>query len=50
VRLEEEWGDWLAAQKQLDAACNHYIEAGVYLKAINAVCVCVLLLLFVVVS
>lgn len=28
VRLEEEWGDHLIAQKQLDAAINHYIEAG----------------------
>ncbi len=28
VRLEEEWGDYLASQKQLDAAINHFIEAG----------------------
>jgi len=28
VKLEEEWGDHLASQKQLDAAINHYIEAG----------------------
>ena len=28
VRLEEEWGDYLVGQKQLDAAINHYIEAG----------------------
>ena len=28
VRLEEEWGDHLVSQKQLDAAINHYIEAG----------------------
>ena len=25
VKLEEEWGDYLVAQKQLDAAINHYI-------------------------
>ena len=28
VKLEEEWGDWLVHQKQLDAAINHFIEAG----------------------
>ena len=28
VKLEEEWGDYLVSQKQLDAAINHYIEAG----------------------
>ena len=28
VRLEEEWGDYLVGQKQLDAAINHFIEAG----------------------
>ena len=27
VKLEEEWGDYLVSQKQLDAAINHYIEA-----------------------
>jgi intraflagellar transport protein 172 len=36
VRLEEEWGDWLASQKQWDAACNHFIEAGAHSKAIAA--------------
>eukprot|EP00899_Mesostigma_viride_P028336 jgi/Mesvir1/8688/Mv02626-RA.1 len=36
VVLEGEWGDWLAQQKQLDAAINHYIEAGQSLKAIDA--------------
>jgi len=36
VRLEEEWGDDLVAQKQLDAAINHYIEAGCSVKAIEA--------------
>lgn len=34
--LEEEWGDWLAAQRQMDAAVNHFIEAGVATKAIDA--------------
>ncbi|CAJ0966968.1 unnamed protein product [Ranitomeya imitator] len=28
VKLEESWGDHLVQQKQLDAAINHYIEAG----------------------
>ena len=28
IRLEEEWGDYLVSQKQLDAAINHFIEAG----------------------
>lgn len=28
VKLEEEWGDYLVQQKQLDAAINHFIEAG----------------------
>lgn len=28
VRLESEWGDYLALQKAYDAAINHYIEAG----------------------
>lgn len=28
VKLEEDWGDYLVSQKQLDAAINHYIEAG----------------------
>lgn len=36
VGLEQDWGDWLAQQKQMDAASNHYIQAGAYLKAINA--------------
>merc|ERR1719162_1346463 len=36
VRLEEEWGDWLVSQRQVDAAINHYIEAGVSTKAIDA--------------
>eukprot|EP00746_Dinoflagellata_sp_MGD_P167287 gnl/MRDRNA2_/MRDRNA2_97790_c0_seq1.p1 gnl/MRDRNA2_/MRDRNA2_97790_c0~~gnl/MRDRNA2_/MRDRNA2_97790_c0_seq1.p1 ORF type:complete len:1756 (-),score=421.22 gnl/MRDRNA2_/MRDRNA2_97790_c0_seq1:252-5519(-) len=36
VQLEQEWGDWLVAQKQVDAAINHYIEAGCSTKAIDA--------------
>lgn len=36
VTLEEEWGDWLASQKHMDAAINHYIEAGASIKAVEA--------------
>ncbi len=36
VTLEEEWGDHLAENKQLDPAINHYIEAGRTLKALEA--------------
>ncbi|XP_037541130.1 intraflagellar transport protein 172 homolog [Nematolebias whitei] len=36
VKLEEAWGDYLVQQKQMDAAINHFIEAGCYLKAIEA--------------
>eukprot|EP00042_Codosiga_hollandica_P051782 m.643612 g.643612 ORF g.643612 m.643612 type:complete len:1752 (+) comp58351_c0_seq22:791-6046(+) len=36
VPLEEAWGDYLVSQKQLDAAINHYIEAGCNVKAIEA--------------
>ena len=36
VGLEEEWGDQLAGNKQLDAAINHYIEAGRTIKALDA--------------
>ncbi|KAK2158150.1 hypothetical protein NP493_1800g00020 [Ridgeia piscesae] len=36
VRLEEQWGDFLVGQKQLDAAINHFIEAGATLKAVDA--------------
>jgi len=28
VKLEEEWGDHLVQQKQLDNAISHFIEAG----------------------
>ncbi|XP_065359796.1 intraflagellar transport protein 172 homolog [Calliphora vicina] len=34
--LEEEWGDWLVARKQMDASINHYIEAGATQKALDA--------------
>eukprot|EP00052_Salpingoeca_macrocollata_P025012 m.226452 g.226452 ORF g.226452 m.226452 type:complete len:1747 (+) comp22359_c0_seq2:150-5390(+) len=36
VPLEEEWGDYLVTQKQMDAAINHFIEAGCTIKAIEA--------------
>ncbi|CAH1397619.1 unnamed protein product [Nezara viridula] len=36
VSLEEEWGDHLVQTKQLDAAINHYIEAGQTIKALDA--------------
>ncbi|KAJ8965104.1 hypothetical protein NQ317_005365, partial [Molorchus minor] len=36
VQLEEEWGDSLIENKQMDAAISHYIEAGCTLKALDA--------------
>merc|ERR1719181_1177479 len=36
MQLEEEWGDWLVSQRQVDAAINHYIEANSSTKAIDA--------------
>lgn len=36
ITLEEEWGDYLSSQKQMDAAINHYIEAGCTIKAVEA--------------
>eukprot|EP01059_Diplonema_ambulator_P008871 TRINITY_DN18639_c0_g1_i5.p1 TRINITY_DN18639_c0_g1~~TRINITY_DN18639_c0_g1_i5.p1 ORF type:complete len:1382 (+),score=614.47 TRINITY_DN18639_c0_g1_i5:304-4146(+) len=36
ISLEDEWGDWLVSQKQVDAAINHYIEAHQEMKAINS--------------
>ncbi|XP_016392956.1 intraflagellar transport protein 172 homolog [Sinocyclocheilus rhinocerous] len=36
VKLEEVWGDYLVQQKKMDAAINHYIEAGCSTKAIEA--------------
>jgi len=36
VELQEQWGDYLVSQKQIDMAINHYIEAKVFHKAIEA--------------
>jgi intraflagellar transport protein 172 len=36
VELQEQWGDYLVSQKQVDMAINHYIEAKVSQKAIEA--------------
>ncbi|XP_067120573.1 intraflagellar transport protein 172 homolog [Centruroides vittatus] len=36
VHLEEEWGNYLVGIKQLEAAINHYIEAGKTVKALDA--------------
>lgn len=36
VELQEQWGDYLVSQKQVDMAINHFIEAKVYQKAIEA--------------
>ncbi|KRT79958.1 Anaphase-promoting complex subunit 3 protein, partial [Oryctes borbonicus] len=36
VSLEEEWGDHLVENKQMDAAISHYIEAGQTYKALDA--------------
>ena len=36
VNLEELWGDHLVHSQQLDAAINHYIEAGKMTKALDA--------------
>ncbi|KAL5965213.1 hypothetical protein TSMEX_007033 [Taenia solium] len=36
VWLEEEWGNYLVAHRQLDAAISHFIEAGAYIKALEA--------------
>ena len=40
ITIEEEWGDHLMSQKQMDAAINHFIEAGQSLKAIEAAMQC----------
>ncbi|MEW5300130.1 MAG: hypothetical protein WDW38_002966 [Sanguina aurantia] len=40
IQIEEEWGDWLMGQKQMDGAINHFIEAGQSLKAIEAAIGC----------
>lgn len=36
IALEEEWGDNLVENRQLDAAINHFIEAGRTRKALDA--------------
>eukprot|EP00595_Chromulina_sp_UTEXLB2642_P000435 CAMPEP_0196761570 /NCGR_PEP_ID=MMETSP1095-20130614/859_1 /TAXON_ID=96789 ORGANISM="Chromulina nebulosa, Strain UTEXLB2642" /NCGR_SAMPLE_ID=MMETSP1095 /ASSEMBLY_ACC=CAM_ASM_000446 /LENGTH=1006 /DNA_ID=CAMNT_0042111301 /DNA_START=2197 /DNA_END=5217 /DNA_ORIENTATION=+ len=36
VELQDQWGDYLVTQKQIDMAINHYIEAKEYQKAIEA--------------
>ncbi|KAJ9466254.1 Intraflagellar transport protein 172 [Diplonema papillatum] len=36
VSLEDEWGDWLVEQKQVDAAINHYTEAHQEMKAVTS--------------
>ena len=36
IKLESEWGDHLVRTKQMDAAINHYIEAGNSAKAVEA--------------
>jgi intraflagellar transport protein 172 len=36
TELEEEWGDFLVAQRQVDAAVNHFIEANAARKALSA--------------
>ena len=40
ILIEEEWGDWLMSQKQMDAAINHYIESGQSTKAVEAALGC----------
>lgn len=36
IKLEEQWGDYLASNRQLDASINHFIESGNMIKAIEA--------------
>jgi intraflagellar transport protein 172 len=36
TKLEEQWGDYLVSLKQVDGAINHYIEAGLTTKALEA--------------
>ena len=36
INLEEQWGDYLVSIKQVEAAINHYIEAGQSIKAMEA--------------
>ena len=36
VDLEEQWGDWLVQQKQVDQAIEHFVQANIFNKAIQA--------------
>jgi intraflagellar transport protein 172 len=36
INLEEEWGNWLVSQKQLDLAIEHYVQARIFPKAVEA--------------
>ena len=36
IELEEQWGDWLVSQKQLDLSIEHYVQASNFAKAIEA--------------
>lgn len=36
ITLEEEWGDWLVSQKQLDLAIEHFVQANIPNKAIES--------------
>jgi intraflagellar transport protein 172 len=36
VELEEQWGDWLVSQKQVDQSIEHYVQASNFNKAIEA--------------
>jgi intraflagellar transport protein 172 len=40
VSIEEQWGDWLTHSRQMDAAINHFIEAGNSVKAVEAALAC----------
>ena len=42
TKLEEEWGEHLVQQKQLDAAINHFIEAGYVVCSISVYMPCVI--------
>jgi hypothetical protein len=43
LKLREAYGDWLLAQRQFDAASNHYIQAACYEK-VSLLSLCVYLL------
>lgn len=36
VNLEEEWGDYLVSQRQLDQAVDHFLQANIFNKAIES--------------